>query len=316
MITAVVLTNRRLWSPTSMLLLSLVAYDAVFLLASIPISVTGLFIKRDPMTFTTILGVFYPLRYMAHMGSIYTTVTVTVERFLVVLVPLKARIFCTFGKTRKILLGVFAFSVAFNIPRCFFQPLFRATDPPTTAAAPNDQSAYYFWLYFRVYELYMSGVLFYLLPYALIPILNLQLLLAIKKRRSETRMMQVKNEHQPNYPRSTDLEDGVTMIVLGITACFFICCLIPAIYTMTQVAEMPDTNVFASFLIIASDTMLCINASTDFFFYCLLGRKFRNIFIRLFCPKRYIQKSRTMTSLNHSYYRHNRANSETCYHSV
>nr|KAI8762143.1 FMRFamide receptor-like [Biomphalaria glabrata] len=128
MVTAVVLTNRRLWSPTSMLLLSLVVYDAIFLLASIPPSVKGMFITNDLRGYSTLMGVSYPIRYMAQMGSIYTTVTVTVERFLIVLVPLQARVFCTFGNTRKILFAVLVFCIVFNIPRCFFNQLWDASD--------------------------------------------------------------------------------------------------------------------------------------------------------------------------------------------
>ena len=72
-LTGVVLTNRKLWSPTSMLLLSLVAYDAVFLLASIPVSAMGMVFTTDLETFAVIFGVCYPLRFMAQTGSIYTT---------------------------------------------------------------------------------------------------------------------------------------------------------------------------------------------------------------------------------------------------
>ena len=72
-ITGVVLTNRKLWSPTSMLLLSLVAYDAVFLLVSIPVSAMGVVITTDLETFAVIFGICYPLRFMAQTGSIYTT---------------------------------------------------------------------------------------------------------------------------------------------------------------------------------------------------------------------------------------------------
>lgn len=70
-VTGVVLTNRKLWSPTSMLLLSLVAYDAVFLLASIPPSVVD--VTTNAAAFVILLGFCYPLRYMAQTGSIYTT---------------------------------------------------------------------------------------------------------------------------------------------------------------------------------------------------------------------------------------------------
>ncbi|GFR86003.1 FMRF amide receptor [Elysia marginata] len=163
----------------------------------------------------------------------------------------------------------------------------------------DEERAYYTWLYTVVYELYVSGVFFYLLPYALIPILNLQLLVAIKQRRDETRRISLKNQHQMSSQKPTDMEDGLTMIVLGITVCFFICCLIPAIYNVTQIAEVPPTTKLSTYLLIASDTMLCVNASTDFFFYCLLGRRFRNTFRYLFCTKRYLAKRRTLTEIRY-----------------
>ncbi|GFR86006.1 FMRFamide receptor [Elysia marginata] len=128
-VSGVVLTNRKLWSPTSMLLFSMVAYDAVFLLASIPVSAMGVIITTDLETFAVIFGICYPLRFMAQTGSIYTTVTVTVERFLIVLRPLKARGFCTFGKTRRVVLAIFIFSIVFNIPRCFFYQLATSYAP-------------------------------------------------------------------------------------------------------------------------------------------------------------------------------------------
>ncbi|BFZ19354.1 hypothetical protein BsWGS_22393 [Bradybaena similaris] len=350
-ITGVVLTNRKLWSPTSMLLLSLVAYDAVFLLASIPPSVVD--VTTNAAAYVILLGVCYPLRYMAQTGSIYTTVSVTVERCLIVLRPLKARSFCTFGKTRKVILGVFVFSIIFNIPRCFFYQLMTTlqqaksynttvnnTWSHATAASQSsndiparhntsDQSeaghhnfqpipnqgadwAYYAWLYLTVYELYVSSAFFYFLPYTLILIFNIQLLLAIKKRRKETRRISVKNEHQVNYTKPTDLEDGLTLIVLGITVCFFLCCLTPAIYNVTQIAEVSNTEL-SQHLLTASDTMLCINASMDFFFYCLLGRKFRSIFLHLFCRQPYLRNSQ---SSSNSHYKGGHRNSEALYHSV
>ena len=41
-VAAVVLTNRKLWSPTSMLLLSLVIYDAIYLLLVVPVGVVSI----------------------------------------------------------------------------------------------------------------------------------------------------------------------------------------------------------------------------------------------------------------------------------
>ncbi|GFO27068.1 FMRFamide receptor [Plakobranchus ocellatus] len=350
-VTGVVLTHRKLWSPTSMLLLSLVAYDAVFLLASIPVSFMGVVITIDLETFAVIFGICYPLRFMAQTGSIYTTVTVTVERFLIVLRPLKARGFCTFGKTRRVILAIFLFSILFNIPRCFFYQLATSFAPiplsnvttNTTLGDPGtlncldvidkshpklimvnnspDQSQVPTSLIGSQSEsvstLILSGT-------------SLDLTTSKKHNPEESRYLSGSSSlpssllssssslnsspttssspAHVNSPKPTDMEDGLTMIVLGITVCFFICCLVPAVYNVTQIAEVPPTTDLSTYLLIASDTMLCVNASTDFFFYCLLGRRFRNIFLYLFCTKRYLAKrhgftgSRYRSRGNDSYY--------------
>lgn len=50
-------------------------------------------------------------------GSIYYTVAVSIERFLVVKYPIKAKYWCSYKKTRRVAYAIFAFSVLYNIPR-------------------------------------------------------------------------------------------------------------------------------------------------------------------------------------------------------
>ena len=98
-----------------------------------------------------------------------------------------------------------------------------------------------------------------------------------------------------NCSKPTDLEDGLTLIVIGITVSFFVCCLLPAIYNTILIVQGEDGDVITplmNYLNIASDTMLVVNASTDFFFYCLMGRRFRSVFMHLFCAKKYLKQSR------------------------
>ena len=70
-VTCVVLTNKRLWSPTSLLLLSLVAYDTVFLVMTL---IQGLVSTLPQVDWPIlVLVITYPVRYTAQTGSIYTT---------------------------------------------------------------------------------------------------------------------------------------------------------------------------------------------------------------------------------------------------
>ncbi|KAK7114020.1 hypothetical protein V1264_000149 [Littorina saxatilis] len=425
-IAAVVLTNRKLWSPTSMLLLSLVIYDAVYLLLVIPVGATSIsinisFTTSRYSTLRTIYALCFPLRNMAQMASTYTTLTVTVERYLVILLPLKARSMWTYGKTRRAIVGVLLFSVIFNLPRCFDHILSRA--PPSyrageSSSAPLSSSTssplyasvgsvlelnlsstpswserapesvylglvaqdgagsvvsasghvnctghkdrdaasstnhvphrdssssssssssseaaltkvaqnltllaqqegegdvdseeeeedeggvsvelHYF--YKVVYQFYLTVIFLYLIPYTLIPVLNLQLVIALRRRKEETRRISVKNEHRINgvstAPSPTDKEDGLTYIVFGITFCYFICCILPTVYMISAIASETSNDVASIYIFNAGETTLVINAATDFFFYCLLGRKFRRVFMRTFCPKRYLKKQKAMT---------------------
>ena len=63
--------------------------------------------------------VSYPLGLMAQTGSVYLTVTVTVERYVAVCLPLRARSLCTYGRAKLYVIGVALFSVLYNVPRLF-----------------------------------------------------------------------------------------------------------------------------------------------------------------------------------------------------
>ncbi|CAG0917130.1 unnamed protein product [Notodromas monacha] len=61
----------------------------------------------------------YPLALMAQTASIYITMTVTLERYVAVCRPLRARALCTYGRAKLYLGIIIAFSIAYNIPRFF-----------------------------------------------------------------------------------------------------------------------------------------------------------------------------------------------------
>ena len=59
----------------------------------------------------------YPVALIAQTGSAYITMAVTVERYLAVCWPLKARSICTIGKAKTVIASVAGFAVIYNIPR-------------------------------------------------------------------------------------------------------------------------------------------------------------------------------------------------------
>ena len=54
---------------------------------------------------------------IAQTCSVYVTMAVTIERYLAVCWPLKARSICTIGKAKTVIVSVAGFAVIYNIPR-------------------------------------------------------------------------------------------------------------------------------------------------------------------------------------------------------
>lgn len=59
----------------------------------------------------------YPVAMVAQTGSAYLTMSVTVERYLAVCWPLKARSICTIGRAKTAVACVAGFAVLYNVPR-------------------------------------------------------------------------------------------------------------------------------------------------------------------------------------------------------
>ena len=61
----------------------------------------------------------YPMALTAQTASVYLTVAITVERYVAVCLPLKARSLCTHKRARWCVLAVFSFAVLYNFTRFF-----------------------------------------------------------------------------------------------------------------------------------------------------------------------------------------------------
>ena len=61
--------------------------------------------------------VVYPIGMIAQTGSVGCTICVTIERYVAVCQPLKARFLCTYGRAKIYVICISIFSILYNIPR-------------------------------------------------------------------------------------------------------------------------------------------------------------------------------------------------------
>ena len=118
-LTFVVFWNGNFKSSTSFLLLSLSLIDSAVLLTVFACwSVTlDEYIDWLPNDWGVYLGMCaYPIRFMAETATIWLTVLIAVNRYIVVCLPLRASQWCTLSKVKMQLAVVLIVVVLYNIP--------------------------------------------------------------------------------------------------------------------------------------------------------------------------------------------------------
>ncbi|XP_041376808.1 uncharacterized protein LOC121389279 [Gigantopelta aegis] len=108
----VVLAHRKIRCSTSMLLTAMGLYDSAFLIAEFINGVDKIISNETRMAHTHSTAL-----YVAATGSVYTAVAVTVERYMAVKHPIKARAHCYVFGMWKTIIGIFILSLVVNLPR-------------------------------------------------------------------------------------------------------------------------------------------------------------------------------------------------------
>ena len=125
-----VLQRPKMRSSTSYFLLSLAVYDNLILLGMLAYFCVPALVPYNPgmkgfqsiIHLTVVAG--YPLSLAAQMGSIYTCVGFTVERYIAVCKPLHVANTCTKSRTIRVIILVFFWSILYNIPRFFHYEIY------------------------------------------------------------------------------------------------------------------------------------------------------------------------------------------------
>ncbi|UYV71590.1 GPRNNA1 [Cordylochernes scorpioides] len=207
----------------------------------------------------------YPLGLIAQTGSVWTTVGVTLERYVAVCHPLRARSLCTQRRARVALLTVAAFSLVYNAPR-FFEvycteiPSENGDNQTVLVALPTPfrrdphyVQVYYIWLYLLV---------MYFVPFALLFALNALIWRTVQSATRSRNRLTCSQRH----------EIGLALMLFCVVVIFFVCNLLGMVANILE-----HFQVYWKELVDVSNLLVSINSSVNFIIYCLFGKKFRRI---------------------------------------
>ena len=278
----VVLHKDKSWSTTHFLLQCLALADTLFLVGCILFQTlphifpyTGVFAEYY-QHYPTIMLYLWPCGIMVQTARNWITVTVTVERFVAIRVPLKAPQICTLRNVRICVTVVVVFAVGFNVPRFFATEEYQCWDAGANATVVELVQRTDF-LYATVYSVFLYYAFIGIGPLLILTVLNVQLMVIIRRSDRQRMRMGARGGGGGQSQRS-----DVNRMLIFVISVFIVCETPAAVYQVLAFTGQPWSEYVAPF----TNMLVTLNSSVNFFVYCLAGTKFRRI-LKTMCGRRW-----------------------------
>lgn len=269
-----VLSDKRMRSSVNFILIALAGSDLVLILTSILLFALPTIFPYNGeakyyffIALPQISGVIYPLAMMAQTVSIYMTFLISLERYIAVCHPLKARSMCTQSRTKICIFAIVLLSILYNVPKALEIKLMEGNNKDYGTfycVSASDLrinkryiTVYIHWLYFIFMNLIpLSGITFF----------NLMIY----------RQVQVVNRLRLKLT-SREIQDIKLTTMLFCVVIVFLSCNFLAV--LTNILESFG-NIHSDRLTKTSNFFVTLNSSVNFVIYVVLVKKFRRIFVR------------------------------------
>ncbi|KAJ8921439.1 hypothetical protein NQ315_003057 [Exocentrus adspersus] len=280
-ITMIILSRPQMRSSINYLLIGLARIDTVLIITSILLfglpgiyPYSGYLFTYYFLVFPHLMYFVFPLAMVAQTASVYLTLTVSLERYVAVCHPLRARSLCTYGRARIYVVGIMIFSVMYNLPKLWEGSIAKHwhEELNMTVYCPEQTSFRDDPLYKEIYIHWMYLICMYLLPFGCLAVLNACIYRQVLKA----------NKERQRLSRLQKREIGLATMLLGVVAIFFICNLLPLVINILEIFFDLDIDDLG-YLICSSNLLVTINSSVNFIIYVIFGEKFKRLFLILFC---------------------------------
>uniref|UniRef100_A0AC35UCS7 G_PROTEIN_RECEP_F1_2 domain-containing protein n=1 Tax=Rhabditophanes sp. KR3021 TaxID=114890 RepID=A0AC35UCS7_9BILA len=238
----------------------------------------------------TYLRFAFVLSHISQTGSVFTTLTVTIERFCAVCYPKTHRKYFSSKTSIIFIIGVVTFSVLFNVTKFFEVQIEKNVEcsngddiltwqtyhlmPSVLARNP---------FYSKFYSLWLTNCVMVFVPFLTLSILNSMMAYKIRKQ-----LMEKINEHKAMVESELREKSREANIVLVIIVFIFLICNLWG-FVLTAAEQFMEENylkrehvVFYTFSREAVNLLAIINSSVNFVIYLIFGREFRKEFLSIY----------------------------------
>lgn len=224
----------------------------------------------------------WPLASFAQTVTTWTIALVTLDRYLAVCRPF-SRHLRTPKHVRSAVLIVVLLAAVYNVPQLFERETVRDLDPCTgrSKVRSSATSLRYSESYYVVYKTWCYLALRAVGPLVLLVVLNVLLVRTLHRGRRLRRLScpsAATRKHRENLT-----------LTLVVVVSVFVACQLPDMglrlavgRTSSTMGQSLERHRFYRNVNAVTNLLLTVNSSVNFLVYCLVGKKFRRIFVEVF----------------------------------
>lgn len=256
-----------------------------------------------------------PIHWMALGVSSFTTLALSMERYLAVRYPIRIKRTCTLQVVRAVIIGIMTTVLIISIPNFFAYRvgMFLRDNKSYVAVAMLTEMGKKT-LYHCVYHSYLIPFLWYILPWIMLAVFSTLLSKNVRKS-SKIRV---------DIPATTNPNRNLTLLIIMIVVLFLICnfpnCIIVFynlvhhtmdndVCTHETQGLLSKTTKLYDVLEVIGEILNVFNSCINFIVYCVVGTKFRRELKRLILCEKCKKKRNNRIVPSYSY--HNRPRDTT-----
>ena len=286
-------SDRKTRSSAHLLLSGLAASDTLLLLALLIMKTVPSFIS-----FTKIYPQFHltgkywywfaygwPCVGVTLTVNTWVTILITIHRFIAIISPHKASIYCTYRKAKVHLMALFLIVTIYALPTFWELQINIFTNPYNkTLYVPSYSELNLNYWYQFLYKTTLYYLLMYIIPWILLAVMTVFLVKAVKQAQHFRSQM-------GNNPTQQDNTEDVTLSLIAVVVTSLVCRPWEPIRRILDVIlkEPAKCGHYYFYFEEIPPFFTVLNSSVNFVFYCLFLKRFPETLKSLFFMKKPIQ---------------------------
>ncbi|KAJ6634975.1 FMRFamide receptor [Pseudolycoriella hygida] len=276
----VILSRPQMRSSINYLLIGLARCDTVLIITSMLLfgfrsiyPYTGYLFFYNFYIYPQIVPYVFPLATVAQTASSYLTLMVSLERYVAVCHPLRARALCTYGRSKFYVIFCVVFAVLYNFVKLWETKVvaYDTKDVGLIFCVESTElrkDTHYITIYINWCYLIVN----YFIPFLGLLVFNILIYRQVRKA----------NKERQRLSRTEKREIGLATMLLFVVIVFFLFNLLALITNIIEAFY----GIIIDELVIVSNLLITLNSSVNFIIYVIFGEKFKRIFLLLFCKGR------------------------------